>query len=482
MRRFIRAAALSVNGQHNGPVYPEQPPPRTAAPIGPGVGPPHSLEAEQSVLGGILLSDRAMYGLVIEEGLKAEDFYRDRHRLIYESMLALYRENEPIDVLTVSEHMRSAGKLDEAGGKAAIDELTGGVPGLGGIRRYAQIVREHALMRRLLSTTYEIQASVLNNSAPPREIVSLAAAAVAEVARDDRRAASTTARPQDLAEHIWRYMEQEPSEGLPMPAGLSSLRRYMRLRPGQITVVYAWSGMGKSHLVSMLCDTVGSAGFKAQMWTNEDSPEEIGARQIQRMTGVPALSIIERRVKKRDLPRVMGALGKMPYGILPCAGMTAVEIAADIRFERPDLAVVDYLHHIDGLDDVAKMNAAMRALTNMAKATGIHLVLVAQCNHERDKAVCRPPPVPRDIFMGGGIYAMADYVLAVHRREEELSDELHGSLGEAETSDEGHISVQKNTGMATRTGRFPVMFDRVHARFVEPAPASVAADPDAWLR
>jgi len=69
------------------------------------------------VLGGILLSDRAMYGLVIEEGLKAEDFYRERHRIIYESMLALYRETEPIDVLTVSEHLRSTGKIEEAGGK-----------------------------------------------------------------------------------------------------------------------------------------------------------------------------------------------------------------------------------------------------------------------------------------------------------------------------------------------------------------------------
>ena len=108
--------------------YPDSPP-RPPAQIATGVAPPHSLEAEQSVLGGILLSDRAMYGLVIEEGLKPEDFYRDRHRAIYEAMLALYRESEPIDVLTVSEHLRSAGKLEEAGGKAAIDELTGGVPG-----------------------------------------------------------------------------------------------------------------------------------------------------------------------------------------------------------------------------------------------------------------------------------------------------------------------------------------------------------------
>ena len=79
------------------------------------LAPPHSLEAEQSVLGAILLSERAMYALVIEEGLKAEDFYRRRHQLVYEAMLGLYNESEPIDVLTVSEHLRSRGLLEEAG-------------------------------------------------------------------------------------------------------------------------------------------------------------------------------------------------------------------------------------------------------------------------------------------------------------------------------------------------------------------------------
>src|SRR4051812_35185356 len=80
--------------------------------------PPHNLEAEMSVLGAILISDRTLYALVIEEGLKAEDFYRDRHKLIYESMLALYHENEPIDVVTVSDHLKQRGLLDDIGGRS----------------------------------------------------------------------------------------------------------------------------------------------------------------------------------------------------------------------------------------------------------------------------------------------------------------------------------------------------------------------------
>ncbi len=127
--------------------------------------PPHNLDAEQSVLGAILLSDRSLYALVIEEGLRPEDFYRERHGTVYEAMLALYNESEPVDVLTVTDRLRQMGKLEEVGGAATVDELTGVVPAAGHARRYAQIVRENALLRRLLKSTYEIQESVLGHDA-----------------------------------------------------------------------------------------------------------------------------------------------------------------------------------------------------------------------------------------------------------------------------------------------------------------------------
>src|SRR3954466_12984181 len=122
--------------------------------------PPHNLEAEMSVLGAILISDRTLYALVIEEGLKPEDFYRERHRLIYDAMLRLYREGEPIDVLTVTEQLKQRGQLDDVGGESSVDALAGAVPSVANARRYAQIVRENALMRRLLTATYEIQTEV----------------------------------------------------------------------------------------------------------------------------------------------------------------------------------------------------------------------------------------------------------------------------------------------------------------------------------
>ena len=118
---------------------------------GAAIAPPHNLDAEQSVLGAILLSDRSLYALVIEEGLRPDDFYRAHHATIYEAMLALYNESEPVDVLTVTDRLRQTGALEDVGGAAAVDELTGLVPAAGHARRYAQIVRENALLRRLLT-------------------------------------------------------------------------------------------------------------------------------------------------------------------------------------------------------------------------------------------------------------------------------------------------------------------------------------------
>src|ERR671921_1036383 len=126
---------------------------RSAAPPA-GAAPPHSLEAEQAVLGAVLQSDRTHYAYIIEEGLRPEDFYRERHRTIFASILALFTASEPIDVLTVTEHLRSRGKLEEAGGQAEIDALTAAAPSGGALREDGKIVKERALLRNLLAATY----------------------------------------------------------------------------------------------------------------------------------------------------------------------------------------------------------------------------------------------------------------------------------------------------------------------------------------
>ena len=151
------------------------------------LAPPHNIDAEESVLGAILLSDRPMYALAIEEGLRAEDFYRDRHGVIYTAMVDLYERSEPVDTLTVIDALRSSGMLEAAGGAETVELLAGPVPNVANLRHYAQIVRETALLRRLLNATYEIQSSVLDQHEPAREIVERAERTMLEVAHAERR-------------------------------------------------------------------------------------------------------------------------------------------------------------------------------------------------------------------------------------------------------------------------------------------------------
>ena len=212
-----------------------------------GTTPPHNLEAEQSVLGAILLSERSLYALVIEEGLRPEDFYRERHRITYAAMLRLYAANDPIDPLTVTEALRQSGELEAAGGAAAIDELTASVPLVGNARRYAQIVKENALLRRLLQTTYEIQASVAEHRMAPRDLVEQAEKAMLEVAHDDKQQDFRSI--EEILHDELDKMQRLSAEGTALtgtPSGFKDLDEITGgFQPGNLIILAARPSMGK---------------------------------------------------------------------------------------------------------------------------------------------------------------------------------------------------------------------------------------------
>ncbi|MGZ4170361.1 MAG: replicative DNA helicase, partial [Solirubrobacteraceae bacterium] len=149
--------------------------------------PPHNLEAEKSVLGAVLLDERHLHSLLVEEQLRPDHFYREQNGAVFAAMLELYEGDNKIDHLTVSEKLRQHGKLDEVGGPAAIDELSGWVPAAGHAREYGRIVHDNFKLRSLLTASYEIQASVLSREASARELVERAERSVLEVATDDRQ-------------------------------------------------------------------------------------------------------------------------------------------------------------------------------------------------------------------------------------------------------------------------------------------------------
>jgi len=211
------------------------------------LAPPHNLEAEQSVLGAVLLSDRAMYRLVIDDGLRAEHFYRDRHRSIYSAMLSLYDRSEPVDAITVTEHLRQTGELEGVGGAGGVQALVGAVEAPGNVRHYAGIVRDNALLRRLLNTAYEIQANVHGREGAPRDLVEWAEKAMLEVGQDDRQ--KDFQRIDDVLHRELEKLHKLSTEGASMtgtPSGFKDLDEITGgFQPGNLIVLAARPSMGK---------------------------------------------------------------------------------------------------------------------------------------------------------------------------------------------------------------------------------------------
>src|ERR687887_1433358 len=219
---------------------------RPRAPDGP-TAPPQNLEAEQSVLGAVLLSDTALPALIIDERLQAEDFYRESHGRIYQAMLDLHTLGEPVDALTLVEHLKQAGELESGGGAAAVEFLAGSVPAVGNVRQYARIVRDNAMLRRLVRASYEIQAQVHGHEALPRDLVDMAERAILEVAHEDSR---KDFRPiHDLLDAELDKLERLSREGKAITGTASGFDDLDTItggfQPGNLVILAARPSMGK---------------------------------------------------------------------------------------------------------------------------------------------------------------------------------------------------------------------------------------------
>ncbi|MGH2941478.1 MAG: replicative DNA helicase [Solirubrobacteraceae bacterium] len=445
--------------------YPDSAP-RASAQVATGVAPPHSLEAEQSVLGGILLSDRAMYGLVIEEGLKPEDFYRERHRLIYESMLALYRESEPIDVLTVAEHLRSTGKLDEAGGKASIDELTGGVPGLGGIRRYAQIVREHALMRRLLSTTYEIQASVLNHAAAPRDLVEQAERAMLEVAHDDRQKDFRTI--DEILHDELKKMEKLSREGTALtgtPSGFRDLDEITGgFQPGNLIVIAARPSMGKSALVTNIAENASIEHNRpVALFSLEMSETELAQRFVASQGRIKGDLLRKGRVADNKWPDILKASARLaaaPLYVDDSSDVGILEIRAKARRLHQQaplgLVIVDYLQLMrpDGRVEsrVEQVGQMSRGLKILARELSVPVIALSQLSRAVESRTDKRPILSdlRECVTADTLVTLTD------GRRRPIAD-LVGTTPEVVAVDDGDRVVTAHSDKVWKVGQRAVL-------------------------
>ncbi len=433
------------------------------------LAPPHSLEAEQSVLGAILLSERVMYPLVIEESLKPGDFYRERHRLIYEAMLDLYGESEPIDVLTVSERLRSKGLLEQVGGQAAIDSLAASVPAAGNARQYARIVREHALVRRLLTTTYEIQARVQQQAAAPRELVEQAERAMLEVAHDDRQKDFRSI--EEVLDEELDKLHRLSLEGTALtgtPSGFKDLDELTGgFQPGNLIIVAARPSMGKSALV---CNIAENAAIEhnapVALFSLEMSETELAQRFVASQARIKGEELRKGRVAEHKWPKILEAsqrLARAPLFIDDSSDVGMLEIRAKARRLHQQhglgLIIVDYLQLLRAdariENRVEAIGQMSRGLKILARELQCPVIALSQLNRSVESRTDKRP-VLSDLRESGSIEQDADLVAFIYR------DEYYDR--ESEREGEADIIVAKHRNGAI--GDVILTFQKEYPKFL----------------
>jgi replicative DNA helicase len=409
------------------------------------LAPPHNLEAEQSVLGAILLADTTLYGLVINEGLRPEHFYRQQHATVYRAMLELYEESREIDVLTVTEQLRQAGKLEEVGGAAMVDALAGAAPAAGNVREYARIVHNNALLRRLLTTTQQIQANVYNHEAPPRELVEWAERDILEVAHDDRQKdfRSVAEVLHDEVDKLHRLsIQQTALTGT--PSGFKDLDEITGgFQPGNLVVLAARPSMGKSALVTNIAENAAlEHGKPVALFSLEMSEAELAQRFVASQARIKGEELRKGRVAESRWPKIIEAcqrLSDAPLYLDDSSDVGILELRAKARRlhqQHPGglgLIIVDYLQLMrpDGRVEsrVEQVGQMSRGLKILARELEVPVIALSQLSRAVESRTDKKP-ILSDLRESGQIEQDADLVMFIYR--EEYYDKESERAGEAD--------------------------------------------------
>ena len=438
--------------------------------------PPQNVEAEQSVLGAILLSDRSLYALVIEEGLRPEDFYRQHHGTIYEAMLALYSESEPVDVLTVTDRLRQMGKLEQIGGQASVDELTGIVPAAGHARRYAQIVRENALLRRLLKASYEIQESVLDHQAGPRELVEQAERAMLEVARDDRHQDFRSIEEvlHDELDKLHR-LSIEGTSLTGTPSGFKDLDEITGgFQKGNLIIIAARPAMGKSALV---CNIAENAAIKhnrpVALFSLEMAEAELAQRFVASQARIKGDELRRGRVAEKRWPKILEAsnrLASAPLWVDDSSDVGLLEVRAKARRLHSQcdpglgLVIVDYLQlmRTESRYDsrVTAIGELSRGLKILARELEVPVIALSQLSRAVEQ---RPDkrPLLSDLRESGNLEQDSDVVMFIYRDD-------YYEKEESKRPGEADLLIAKHRNGAT--GKVTLTFQEQYPRFMNYTP------------
>ena len=397
-----------------------------------GSVPPQNAEAETSVLGAILLTEQALDGVLLQIGLRPEDFYRPRHQLIFRSMIRLKEKAEPeaVDALTVSDDLKRSGELEEAGGEEYVHSLPTVVPAVGNVLHYARIVKDYALLRKVLGTSREIQDEALSHRGDPRELIERFESRLFRIGHEDGRGEMQSIE-EILHKEIDKLEELSKRDvGLTgTPSGFTDLDNLTGgFQPGNLIVLAARPSMGKSSLATNIAENAAVANGKpVALFSLEMSETELAHRFIASQAKVSSDELRKGRVKGDRWPKVLKAVEKLaraPLYVDDSSDIGILEIRAKARrlHARHELGliIVDYLQLLrpEGRADsrVEQVGQMSRGLKILARELDIPVIAVSQLSRAVES---RHPPIPMlsDLRESGQVEQDADLVLFVYRDE-----------------------------------------------------------------
>jgi replicative DNA helicase len=392
--------------------------------------PPQNLEAEESVLGAMMVSETAVTSVIVDVHLRDDDFYRERHRIIFRAIKSLSERGEPVDALTVAEQLTQMGDLTEAGGKELVQSLASTVPVAGNADHYARIVKANAMLRRLLEASHRIQKSVHERDGQPRDLVEQAERMMFEVAHDTT--AQDFAAISDILDRETKRLE-ELSEGkrdlTGTPSGFTDLDKITGgFQPGNLVIVAARPAMGKSALVANIADFVAvEKGLPVAFFSLEMSETELAHRFIACRASIRGDLLRKGQVKDK-WPKVLAAsnqLASAPIWIDTSSDLSALELRAKARrlYSKENglgLIIVDYMQLMRADDPrqsrVEQVGAISRGLKLLAGELDVPVLALSQLSRAPE---LRPDkkPILSDLRESGNLEQDADVVCFIFREE-----------------------------------------------------------------
>jgi replicative DNA helicase len=450
-----------------------------------GLVPPHSIEAEQSVLGALLIDGRAWDQ--VADAVTSNDFYRPDHRLIFQALAELVATGRPGDVVTVSEQLERHGQLVEVGGLAYLGTLARDTPTAANARSYAQIVRERALLRRLVEAGREIASSVFSDEGlPARDLVDRAEGLVYEIAEMGTRGDGAVSVAKLLPPLIDKIDEWHSNPGAlrGLATGFTDFdKKTGGLRAGDLIIVAGRPSMGKTTLaVNMAEYAAVSPDIQASVaiFSMEMPSEQLVTRMLSSIGHVPLQSMRTGQISDDDWVRITAATSQLSDArifIDETPGLTPTELRArarriareNKRHDRKglDLVIVDYLQlmQVPGTKEnrATEIAEISRGLKGLAKELQVPVIALSQLNRGVEQRQ-EKKPVMSDLRESGAIEQDADMILLIYR--DEVYDKNTTKKGLAE------IDLAKHRN--GETGTFILTFQGQYSRFVNYAPDSYA--------